>query len=92
MTGALTAGAAAAIQHLPSIEALYPALVLIQVVLAGLSCRSFLHVFLGNARHHLARPGCRIKLRMSEAHQMPLLRGELPDDYPALLPAREPVE
>ena len=87
MIEALTIDAASTIRLLESIEALYPMLALI-------------HVFLDNARYHharlvqdwLAQPGRRIKLLMSEAHQMPLMRGELPNDRAALLPAHEPVE
>ena len=81
MIEAETIDATSTIRLLESLEALYPLLVCI-------------HVFLDNARYHhaklvkewLARPGCRIKLRMSEAHQMPLMRGELPNDLPPYCP------
>ena len=86
MIEALTIDATSTIHLLESLEALYCA--------RAHPCfsRQCAYHHAKMMREWLARPGCRIKLRMSEAHQMPLMRGELPNDHPALLPAHEPVE
>ncbi|MGH6852021.1 MAG: hypothetical protein ACREDJ_02255 [Methylocella sp.] len=87
-----TAGALSAIKLLEAIEALYCALALIHVVLDDARDPHPPDHGPGVAPDWLAQPGRRVALLISEAHQTPLMRGESPNDHPAILPAHAPVE
>ncbi|MGB6325168.1 MAG: hypothetical protein WBG11_05170 [Methylocella sp.] len=81
--------AASAIRLFESIEALYPMLVPVHVFPDNAHVHHSPDHSPGVVREWLARPGCRIRLLISEAI-LARDRGELPKDRPALLPAPEP--